>query len=43
MNKLSVLLFKEGEKWIAQCLEVDITAQADDLEEVRYRFERRPG
>lgn len=33
-----VIMFQEGEAWVAQCLEHDIAAQADDLDELHMRF-----
>lgn len=35
---IRVLLNKEGDYWVAQCLEYDIGAQARDLEELRKRL-----
>ncbi|MBI4270859.1 MAG: hypothetical protein HY615_11040 [Candidatus Rokubacteria bacterium] len=35
-----VILFQEGERWSAQCLQYDIAAQAKTLPELRYEFER---
>jgi hypothetical protein len=39
-GQLRVVLFREGEKWIAQGLEHDICAQGKDLDEVLLRFRR---
>ena len=36
--KLSVLLLREGEDWVAQCLEYDIAAQGRTLESVKDAF-----
>lgn len=37
---LSVVLFHQGDFWVAQCLEYDLVAQAEDLSDLRYEFER---
>ena len=37
-DAIRVLLSKEGETWVAQCLEYDIGAQARDLGELRTRL-----
>lgn len=40
-KKLRILFFREGEWWIAQCLEHDIAAQAKGgLREAEYEVER---
>ena len=36
--KLSVLLMREGEMWVAQCLEYDLAAQGRTLAEVKDAF-----
>ena len=36
--KVSVLLLREGESWVAQCLDYDIAAQGRSLSEVKERF-----
>ena len=38
-EKLRVLIYQEGDFWIAQCLEYDILAQASSFDEVRDEFE----
>lgn len=38
-EELRVVVFMEGEQWVAQCLEYDIGAQGSSLEELRSRFE----
>jgi hypothetical protein len=38
MAQIRVLLAKEGDYWVAQCLEYDIGAQARDLTELRQRL-----
>ena len=38
---ISVISYQEGEVWIAQGLEWDITAQAPSLPEVRERFHEK--
>src|SRR5262245_9190583 len=37
---LSAVLYEQGEWWIAQCLEYDITTQARSLPELQYEIER---
>jgi hypothetical protein len=37
---ISAVLYEEGDWWIGQCLEYDITAQADSLPELQYELER---
>lgn len=37
--QMRVILFKEGDLWIAQGLEYDICTQANDLKELYSRFE----
>jgi hypothetical protein len=37
---VSVLLHRDGDVWVAQCLEYDLAAQAPDEEEVKKRFLR---
>ena len=37
---IRVLLFRDGEWWIAQCLEYDIAAQARTLPEIEREFGR---
>ena len=39
MNTIRVVAFKEGDIWVAQCLERDISAQASDLDTLRSRIE----
>lgn len=34
-----VVLIKEGDLWIAQCLEFDVGAQAEGMDELQRRFE----
>ena len=36
--KLSVLLLREGETWVAQCLEYDIAAQGKTIAEAKAAF-----
>lgn len=38
MTSIRVIIFNDGRHWIAQCLEYDIAAQADDLDTVRSRL-----
>ncbi|HVC54350.1 MAG TPA: hypothetical protein VND95_00245 [Stellaceae bacterium] len=37
-DQIRVILFKEGDLWVGQCLEYDIGAQARDLDELRARL-----
>lgn len=37
---LRVLILKEDDWWVAQCLEYDIAAQARTLKDVQYEFQR---
>lgn len=39
MSTLRIVAFKEGDIWVAQCLEHDVCAQASDLDTVRSRIE----
>jgi len=36
---IRIIVFKDGGSWVAQCLEHDICAQADDLEALRSRID----
>ncbi len=36
---IRVIAFKDADHWVAQCLEVDISAQAKDLDTLRSRIE----
>ena len=37
---VSVLLLREENRWVAQCLEYDVAAQADTISEVKNAFEK---
>ena len=37
---ISAVLYQEGDWWIAQCLEYDITTQADSFSNLQYELER---
>jgi hypothetical protein len=37
---ISAVLYQEGDWWIGQCLEYDITAQANSLPDLQYELER---
>lgn len=37
-NQIRVVVFREGDVWVAQCLEYDIGAQAPDLETLHRRL-----
>ena len=36
---IRVIIFREGDFWVAQCLEYDIGTQAKDLDELQAQFE----
>lgn len=38
--ELSVLLIKEGDDWVAQCLQYDIAAQGDTIDEAMEHWAR---
>lgn len=38
-DTLRVVVFQDGDKWVAQCLEYDIGAQADDTDTLQTLFE----
>jgi hypothetical protein len=35
---IRVVVFQDGDKWVAQCLEYDIGAQADDIDTLNERL-----
>ncbi len=37
--RLDILVMKEGEWWVAQCLQYDLTAQSRALSDLKYAFE----
>jgi hypothetical protein len=39
MSTVRIVTFKEGEIWVAQCLEHDVCVQAADLDTLRSRIE----
>jgi len=39
LDELRVVVFQDGDLWVAQCLEYDIGAQGSTLPELRSRFE----
>jgi hypothetical protein len=39
-REMRLLIFKEDEWWVAQCLEYDIAAQAKTLNDVQYEIQR---
>ena len=39
-KKIKVVLFRDGEWWVAQCLEYDLATQARDYNEVFGKLER---
>jgi predicted RNase H-like HicB family nuclease len=40
MMRLDVLVTKEADWWVAQCLQYDLAAQAKTIADLRYAFER---
>ncbi len=38
VDQIRILLLKEGDHWVGQCLELDIGAQASDLTELTKRL-----
>ena len=38
-NIIRVVVFKDAELWVAQCLEYDIGAQAENIDELNLRIE----
>lgn len=39
-TSVKVLIFRDCEWWVAQCLEYDVAAQARTLNDVQYEFQR---
>jgi hypothetical protein len=39
-KQLNLLIFKDCDWWVAQCLEYDIAAQARTLKDVQYEIQR---
>lgn len=39
-KELNLLIFKEDDWWVAQCLEYDIASQARTLPDVQYEIQR---
>jgi hypothetical protein len=39
MSTVRIITFKEGDIWVAQCLEHDVCVQAGDLDSLRTRME----
>lgn len=39
-TSVNVLIFRDCEWWVAQCLEYDIAAQARTIKDVEYEFQR---
>lgn len=37
---LSVLVIKEGDWWVAQCLQADLATQTKDFQDINYQIER---
>ncbi len=37
-NQISIVVFQDGDIWVAQCLEYDIGAQAESLEKLYERL-----
>jgi hypothetical protein len=38
-DTIRVIVFKDGDLWVAQCLEYDIGAQAPDIDTLNTRFQ----
>jgi hypothetical protein len=39
MQQIRIVAFKDGDFWVAQCLEADVSAQANDVDILRGRIE----
>ncbi len=39
MSNLDILFIKDGDRWVAQCLQYDIAAQGDTIPEAKNAFE----
>lgn len=39
-HTISVLVFREGDWWVAQCLQADLATQVKSIEDVNYQIER---
>ena len=39
-HTISAVVFREGEFWVAQCLEYDIATQAKSLRDLQYELQR---
>ncbi len=37
---MTIIMFKENEWWIAQCIEYDLAAQGRTIEDAQYEFQR---
>jgi len=40
MPKYNVLMIKEGDRWVAQCLEHDIAAQGKNMRDAAYELQK---
>lgn len=38
MTTLTAVSFREGDRWVAQCLEIDVAAQGDTPQEAKSRL-----
>ncbi len=39
-QKIGAVVFRESDSWVAQCLEYDLTAQANSLKDLQYELQR---
>ena len=39
-EQMTLLICQQGGSWVAQCVEYDICAQADTVDDVFYEFQR---
>jgi hypothetical protein len=37
---INICIDKQGDQWVAQCVEYDLAAQASSFDDVLYEFER---
>ena len=40
LQTISAVLFRDGDWWVAQCVEYDIATQAKKLDDIYYEIER---
>jgi len=39
-QRISAVIFREGDYWVAQCLEYDLATQAKSLKDLQYELQR---